>query len=210
MVNKIIDGVGADAEIVTNSRGGKQSKSPMAMHLIDPKFLIDFCDDRAEALEYVDESRCTCVDDEDEVLHNCYQAIALIAQYMKDGDEYFLDYAFEKLGDSDGIEPIIEVAKVLQYGVGRYAPNNWRLIPREEHLNHALIHLAAMIVGDTQDDHKGHALCRLMMAKATKESDNFSYTEYVKPEENVKDILDDILNNSKKIELGLEGFGKRG
>ena len=30
----MIEGVGKDAEIVTNEKGGKQSKAPMAMHLI--------------------------------------------------------------------------------------------------------------------------------------------------------------------------------
>ena len=30
MMNKIIDGVGEDAEVITNANGGKQSKSPMA------------------------------------------------------------------------------------------------------------------------------------------------------------------------------------
>ena len=32
------------------------------------------------------------------------------------------------------------------------------------HLNKALIHIAAFLAGDTQDDHIGHACCRLQMA----------------------------------------------
>ena len=65
-----------------------------------------------------------------------------------------------------------------------------------------------MIAGDTQDDHRGHALCRLMMAKATKESENFSYNEYVKPKEKIRDNLDYILEESIKHEIGLDGIGK--
>lgn len=213
MVNKIIDGVGADAEIVTNSRGGKQSKSPMAMHLIDPKFLREHCEDKACTFEYVDEGKNTCVDEEDSFEYDCYKAMSYIAEYMENGVEYLLDCAFEQIGGI-GIESIIKVAEVLQYGATKanngkgYPVNNWRLISREEHLNHALIHIVAMIAGDTQDNHRGHALCRLMMAKATKESENFSYNEYVKPKENIRDNLDDILEESIKHEIGLDGIGK--
>lgn len=207
MVNKIIDGVGADAEIVTNANGGKQSKSPMAMHLIDPKFLREYCIDKTCTFEYVDKGKSTCVDEEDIFEYNCYKAMSYIAEYMEKGEAFLLDCAFEQIGGI-GIEPLIKVAEVLQYGVGRYEPNNWRLIPREEHLNHALIHIVAMIAGDTQDDHRGHALCRLMMAKATKESENFSYNKYVKPKEKIRDNLDDILEESIKHEIGLDGIGK--
>ena len=62
---KVIDGVGEDAEVVTNAAGGKQSKSPMAMHLVDPNFLLNFARNKAEELEYLDEGDSTCVDDED-------------------------------------------------------------------------------------------------------------------------------------------------
>ena len=64
---------------------------------------------------------------------------------------------------------MIRLAKVLQYGASRYERDNWRKIPCEEHLNHALIHIFAAFAGDTQDDHLGHAFCRLMMACATED-----------------------------------------
>ena len=48
---KVIDGVGEDAEIITNAAGGKQSKSPMAMHLVDPRFLTEFARNKANELE---------------------------------------------------------------------------------------------------------------------------------------------------------------
>ena len=61
---------------------------------------------------------------------------------------------------------MIRLGKVLQYGASRYGRDNWRKIPCEDHLNHALAHIFAAFAGDTQDDHLGHAFCRLMMACA--------------------------------------------
>ena len=176
---KVIDGVGADAEIVTNERGGKQSKSPMAMHLIDPVFLMNWADMEAKNFEYKDEAtEETVVDVPDREKHSCYEAIYWIARFMDEGDKSMLQFAFDELEDSE-LQQVVRIAKVLQYGASRYAPNNWRLISQEEHINHALIHIIAHLAGDTQDDHLDHALCRLMMAYATKPSEKFAYGAYV-------------------------------
>lgn len=174
----VIEGVGQDAEIVTNEKGGKQSKSPMAMHLVDPIYLYNLATNKAEELEYEDEGESTCVDDEDREAYSCYKAIANIALFMKNNDKLYLQWAMDCL-DCDEITQVISIAKVLQYGAGRYSPNNWRLIPEEEHINHALIHLVAHLAGDTQDNHIDHALCRLMMANATDRSKKFNYGVYV-------------------------------
>lgn len=64
---------------------------------------------------------------------------------------------------------MIRLAKVLQYGASRYERDNWRKISCEDHLNHALGHIFAHLAGDRQDDHLGHAFCRLMMACATED-----------------------------------------
>jgi hypothetical protein len=56
------------------------------------------------------------------------------------------------------------VAQVLHLGAVKYGENNWRGIPVSDHLNHALIHIYAYLSGDTQDNHLGHAACRMMMA----------------------------------------------
>ena len=61
---------------------------------------------------------------------------------------------------------MFRLAQVMAYGAKRYAPNNWRLITKEDHINHALQHLYAYLAGDKQDDHLGHALARIMMAVA--------------------------------------------
>ena len=178
MTKKVIDGVGQDAEIVVNERGGKQSKSPMAMHLVDPNFLKDFAKNKAEELEYEDEGDATCVDGEDVDAYRCYRALENIATFMLLNDNLFLQYALDDL-EPEEVQQMIKIAKVLQFGADKYKPNNWRLIPQEEHINHALIHLMAALAGDTQDDHLDHALCRLMMAYATKKSDKFEYGAYV-------------------------------
>lgn len=174
----VIEGVGQDAEIVTNERGGKQSKSPMAMHLLDPNFLIDFAKNKAEELEYEDEGESTCVDEEDIDKYRCYRAMEFIGNFMLLDDKMFLQYAMDEL-NCEELQQIISIAKVLQYGASRYAPNNWRLIPQEEHINHALIHIIAHLAGDRQDEHIDHALCRLMMAYATEKSEGFEYGAYV-------------------------------
>lgn len=58
----------------------------------------------------------------------------------------------------------IAVGRVLKYGAERYAPNNWRKIDTQDHLNHVLVHIYAYLAGDTSDDHLEHAACRAMMA----------------------------------------------
>ena len=162
----VIDGVGQDAEIVVNERGGKQSKSPMAMHLVDPQFLNDWFNTGVPNYPLYD------------------PVIAAITNFMGTGIKTeLIEAVFEcnsKLHfDDDENLAIVEIAKVLQYGADKYEANNWRLIPQEEHINHALIHYIAFLLGDTQDEHLEHCMCRLMMAYATKKSPEFSYTEYV-------------------------------
>ena len=153
---QVIEGVSPDAEIVTNANGGKQSKSPAALHLVDPSFL---------------NNRIWCYDD-----NPLRKAVQHIATYMGSNCLEALYSALDSL-EKDRLQQLLTIGKVLQYGAKRYAPNNWRLIPREEHINHALIHLIAALAGDTQDDHIDHAMCRLMMAIATTETEGFSYTK---------------------------------
>jgi hypothetical protein len=60
-------------------------------------------------------------------------------------------------------EAFLRVGEVLAEGAKKYAPNNWRLIPSRDHLNHCMIHIAKFLSGDTSEDHAGHAACRMMM-----------------------------------------------
>lgn len=177
--NKVkVEGVGADAEIITNAAGGKQSKSPMAMHLLDPSYLYDWAANMMDELEYMS-GDCISIEGSDKENYDCYDAIRNIANYMtSDNDKMLLQIAADCL-EMDDIKQVIRVAKVLQYGADRYEPNNWRLIPQEEHINHALVHIIAHLAGDRQDEHLDHALCRLMMAYATTTSEGFSYNKYL-------------------------------
>jgi hypothetical protein len=92
-------------------------------------------------------------------------------------------------GRFDLIPPIamLELAKIMEYGAKRYAPNNWRKIPLEDHINHMLMHLFAYNGGDRQDDHLGHALARAAMA-----------VEIAKLGEQEE------MSPAKKVRLGLE------
>jgi hypothetical protein len=63
---------------------------------------------------------------------------------------------------------ILAMAKVLSQGANKYGVNNWRSIPCNEHINHAMAHVFAFLGNDKQDDHLEHAFCRMMMAVATK------------------------------------------
>ena len=157
----IVEGVGKDAPVISNSLGGKQSSTPYAPHLIDPDFL-------------------DAMSDEEGVLHH-------IANYMRTELPVHLFLAIEDVyPQTDSIPHIAKVAdrlltisKVLKEGADKYEPNNWRLIPSEAHLSHALTHYLAFLVGDKQDDHLAHFLCRLMMVYATPKTEGFNYTEYV-------------------------------
>lgn len=165
-MSDLFEGMGTDAEIVTNENGGKQSKSPAALHLISPSLLIIEC---GRALQETDRPCCILL------------AIKEIAYGMLDEKKTNFISAI-KILEPDFSKRLMIIGKTLQYGATRYAPNNWRLIPQEEHVNHALLHLLALYSGDKQDDHLSHALTRLMMASATEVSKGFSYTKFIKEE----------------------------
>ena len=160
----MIDGISPDAEVVTNSKGGKQSKAIGAFHLVDPDFLYGFYEHQ-------------------------YQLANPLIKYMS-GDiskDEMTQRVLEQIPDA-----LIQIAKVLEYGASRYSPNNWRLIPEEDHMNHALIHLYALEKEDKQDDHLGHFLTRLMMVYATDKSVGFDYTKPMK----VEKIFEDLENET--------------
>ena len=145
----MIEGIGKDAEIITNDKGGKQSKAIGAFYLLDPTFLYGFFTEKWEEANAI----CSYMEgsiDKDEMTRRIMQLYP---------------------------NALIQIAKTLEEGVTKYPMNNWRLIPEEDHLNHALIHLYALEEGDTQDDHLGHFLTRIMMAYATEKSFKGNYTE---------------------------------
>ena len=66
---------------------------------------------------------------------------------------------------------LFDAAKVARYGADKYGETftdrNYTKISTVEHLNHAIQHIYAFLAGDTQDDHLGHAIVRLMFAYDT-------------------------------------------
>jgi hypothetical protein len=59
---------------------------------------------------------------------------------------------------------LIRMGKILDSGAVKYGENNWKNIPTQDHLNHALVHIYGFLDGNTDDDHLGHALTRVMFA----------------------------------------------
>lgn len=62
---------------------------------------------------------------------------------------------------------LLAVSKVLKEGADKYGVDNWRKIPRQDHLNHAMIHILALLAGDISDSHLEHAACRILFALET-------------------------------------------
>lgn len=162
-VKPFIEGVGQDAPIETNEDGGKQSTTQYAMHLIDPDFLAAIVGEEGP--------------------------LYYIANFMRDNSvstdlflalEEALDLPTVEFPREKAYSRLLTIGKVLKEGADKYEANNWRLIPQESHLNHAIIHYIAYALGDESDDHLAHFATRLMMAYATKVSPGFSYTKYIK------------------------------
>lgn len=209
-----VEGMGADAKVETNEHGGMQSEAPHAFHLLDPYVTLELLDiaGKSQPIPVMMDAFKMCLD------------------YMGQYQDVMLIQAMANI-EPNVFEIISTVAKRLQYGATKgnggkgYPVNNWRLIPREQHLNHAMNHIFAMALGDEQDDHKSAAICRLHMALATKESPNFKYQEFVeKTEEEKPTVLEkmqavsfnkgelspELKTNAKCMEPGSLGNPKRG
>jgi len=69
-------------------------------------------------------------------------------------------YAFEL------VPPValFEVARTLATGAKKYGIDNWRGVPINDQLGHALQHVYGYLAGDISDDHLAHAACRILFA----------------------------------------------
>lgn len=149
----MIDGVGKEAEIVVNSSGGKQSKAIGRFDLIPSTIFKSY----AVSKEGIEEKYINLM-------------TWMGYRVAEEVDTDTLLKAIIKL------EPkFLEIiAKVLEEGASKYSRNNWRLISPEDHFNHALIHLYALLEGDTQDDHYAHFLTRIAMF-AEQDENNYDF-----------------------------------
>lgn len=92
---------------------------------------------------------------------------------------------------------MFDAASIMYHGAKKYGKNNWKQIPIESHINHALMHFFAWLAGDRQDNHLGHAVIRAMMAKTLEFEQNDPPTDdsnYQRYEE---------LSPAEKIRIGL-------
>jgi len=81
----------------------------------------------------------------------------------KGGKQSSMPYSFSSLDPLS----MFAMTKVLKEGRNKYGDDeNWRNIPVEEHLNHAMMHIMAYRAGDTSDEHLAHLMCRAMFACA--------------------------------------------
>ena len=67
-------------------------------------------------------------------------------------------------------EALERVAVVLEDNLESHGEDNWRLIDRQEQLNHAIAHIYEYLHGNGAY-HLTHALCRLLFACSTLEED---------------------------------------
>ena len=60
---------------------------------------------------------------------------------------------------------IIAAARAMKHGMKyeKKKVDNWKGIPAEEHLNHALKHIALFQSGDRSEDHVDHTVNRILM-----------------------------------------------
>lgn len=56
------------------------------------------------------------------------------------------------------------VAEVLYVGAAKYGEWNWKLIPIDDHINHALAHINLFMLGDRSEPHLTNAACRILFA----------------------------------------------
>jgi len=94
---------------------------------------------------------------------------------LQGGKQSELNYRFDLI---DGMA-MFRMAGILDSGAKKYGEENWRNIPTMRHINSALAHLEAYklhlqgrLSVEDQDDHLGHALCRIMFACGVENSDN--------------------------------------
>ena len=88
----------------------------------------------------------------------------------------------------DAIPPIVLklLAQCLGFGLRKYGKENWKQIPKEEHLAHSSNHINEWQLGDRSEPHLVNAMARLSFALWWAVEDGDQAKEYVHPDEVVK------------------------
>lgn len=99
---------------------------------------------------------------------------------------------------------ILSVAKVMGDGAEKYEKDNWRKIPRSDHLRKMLTHVFAWLAGDRQDDHLEHAACRMLMALETDDEKGVNRRDEPRADEALFDEAHRSPWLFSKVEIGDE------
>ena len=99
--------------------------------------------------------------------------------YADDSDDYEDDIEVHPGGGKrsrvterfDLVPGVREVAEVMGTGAEKYGIDNWKKLPPESCVNHAIRHLYLYLSGDRSEDHAAHAACNcLMLIELSKQS----------------------------------------
>lgn len=76
-------------------------------------------------------------------------------------------------------QALIALAEVVKYGEDKYKGSrdnpNYRKIPIESHLNHAMNHIVQYLNNDNTEDHLAHAMTRLVFCVALEREKEWPY-----------------------------------
>lgn len=160
---EIIQGVGPDAEIVTNELGAQQSKLSMVLDVI-PNTVVETLASLSHLVDYrwagplATLARITWDDERG----NAEDLFAVLGVLLKSIPEEACPTGNERTARG-----LAAIGKVLERGERKYGPGNWWGISPKDHVRHAIAHLLAYGAGDRQEpgnEHLTHAACRVAFA----------------------------------------------
>jgi len=172
-----------DEEIITNSKGGSQSKISHTPTLVPGEAMVALR--RASRADKTPSHvwRTYTLDNLVEKAAEC------IEHLINNGGISYLEEAFLHIARAVAIEDqkehakhtevpveaLLRIAEVTSLGKLKYGLNNWRKIDYTDQLDHAIAHLWHFQTGDTTDDNLGHTLCRLSFAIAMAPNDEYDF-----------------------------------